>query len=52
MLPKKKIKDAKKTRKRFLLQGLIYHNLDRKAREVHVEDYEYQRRHDDLKEKK
>jgi hypothetical protein len=41
MLPKKKIREAKKNRKRFLLQSLIYHNLDRKAREVQVEGYEY-----------
>lgn len=36
MLPKKKIRDARKTRKRFQLQSLIYHNLDRKARDIHV----------------
>lgn len=37
MLPKKKINEVKRSRRKFLLQQLIYHQLDRKAREVNVE---------------
>jgi hypothetical protein len=43
MIPKPDINEARKNRKRYLLQSIIYHQLDRKAREIHVEPDEYQR---------
>lgn len=46
MLPKKKLKEVKRSRRRFLLQQFIYHQLDRKAREVNVEPEEYNKRYD------
>jgi hypothetical protein len=43
MVPKPDIKEARKNRKRYLLQSIIYHQLDRKAREIHVEPNEFER---------
>jgi hypothetical protein len=48
MLPKKKLKEIKKSRKRYLFQSLLYHQLDRKAREVFVEESEYKKRYEDF----
>ena len=46
MIPKKKLKDAQKSRKRFMLQTIIYRQLDRKGQEVNIEDIEYQKRYE------
>lgn len=41
LVPKPMIQNSKKSRKRYLMQNVIYHQLDRKAQEVFIEQEEY-----------
>lgn len=44
MVPRPTIQEARMNRKRFLVKSILYHQMDKKARDVFIEPEEYQRK--------
>lgn len=48
MVPKPTIKQIKMSRKRYLMKSLVYHQLQRKGRDILIDQNEYQKRFNDF----
>lgn len=44
VVPKPTIKQVKITRKRYLMKSIVYHQLERKGRDIFVDQIQYKKR--------